>query len=75
MLPARYDDDDVYIRGAYDKFPDFFRMGTFIDSMQLNKEIKAIKSVLRLFEYNLRFGLFSISTFVGYLTPNPFLCK
>ena len=22
----------VYIRGAYDKFPDFFRMGTFIDS-------------------------------------------
>ena len=22
----------VYLRGAYDKFPDFFRMGTFIDS-------------------------------------------
>ena len=21
-----------YLRGAYDKFPDFFRMGTFIDS-------------------------------------------
>ena len=23
------------IRGAYDKFPDFFRMGTFIDSMHM----------------------------------------
>ena len=23
------------IRGAYDKFPDFFRMGTFIDSTQM----------------------------------------
>ena len=22
----------IYIRGAYDKFPDFFRMGTFIES-------------------------------------------
>ena len=21
----------IYIRGAYDKFPDFFRIGTFID--------------------------------------------
>ena len=21
----------MYIRGEYDKFPDFFRMGTFID--------------------------------------------
>ena len=24
-----------YIRGAYDKFPDFFRMGTFIDSTHM----------------------------------------
>ena len=23
------------VRGAYDKFPDFFRMGTFIDSTLL----------------------------------------
>ena len=23
------------IRGAYDKFPDFFRMGTFIDSKHM----------------------------------------
>ena len=23
------------IRGAYDKFPDFFRMGTFIDSTHM----------------------------------------
>ena len=22
----------IYVRGAHDKFPDFFRMGTFIDS-------------------------------------------
>ena len=22
----------IYTQGAYDKFPDFFRMGTFIDS-------------------------------------------
>ena len=25
----------IYIRGAYDKFPDFFRMGTFIDSKRM----------------------------------------
>ena len=25
----------VHIRGAYDKFPDFFRMGTFIDSANM----------------------------------------
>ena len=25
-----------YIRGEYDKFPDFFRMGTFIDSTHMN---------------------------------------
>ena len=25
-----------YLRGAYDKFPDFFRMGTFIDSTHMN---------------------------------------
>ena len=25
----------MYIRGAYDKFPDFFRMGTFIDSTHM----------------------------------------
>ena len=25
----------VYVRGAYDKFPDFFRMGTFIDSTHI----------------------------------------
>ena len=25
----------IYIRGAYDKFPDFFRMGTFIDSKHM----------------------------------------
>ena len=25
----------LYIRGAYDKFPDFFRMGTFIDSTHM----------------------------------------
>ena len=24
-----------FIRGAYDKFPDFFRMGTFIDSTHM----------------------------------------
>ena len=23
------------VRGAYDKFPDFFRMGTFIDTTQM----------------------------------------
>ena len=23
------------LRGAYDKFPDFFRMGTFIDSTRM----------------------------------------
>ena len=23
---------EVYIRGSHNKFPDFFRMGTFIDS-------------------------------------------
>ena len=32
---ARLDDDDD-IRGAYDKFPDFLRMGTFIDSTHMN---------------------------------------
>ena len=38
MLAARHDDDDIYIyiyiyiRGSLNKFPDFFRMGTFIDS-------------------------------------------
>ena len=26
---------DKYIRGAYDKFSDFFRMGTFIDSTHM----------------------------------------
>ena len=26
---------DTYIRGAYDKFPDFFRMGTFVDSTHM----------------------------------------
>ena len=25
----------VNIRGAYDKFPDFFRIGTFIDSTHI----------------------------------------
>ena len=25
-------EDFLNLRGAYDKFPDFFRMGTFIDS-------------------------------------------
>ena len=25
----------IYTRGAYDKFPDFFRMGTFIDSTHM----------------------------------------
>ena len=25
----------VYVRGAYDKFPDFFRMDTFIDSTHM----------------------------------------
>ena len=25
----------IYIRGACDKFPDFFRMGTFIDSTHM----------------------------------------
>ena len=24
--------NNLKLRGAYDKFPDFFRMGTFIDS-------------------------------------------
>ena len=24
-----------YIRGSFDKFPDFFRMGTFIDSTHM----------------------------------------
>ena len=27
-----------YLRGAYDKFPDFFRMGTFIDSTHMKLE-------------------------------------
>ena len=41
MLPARYDDDDIYIyiyiyiRGSLNKFQDFFRMGTFIDSTHM----------------------------------------
>ena len=26
---------DINIRGAYDKFPDFFRMDTFIDSTHM----------------------------------------
>ena len=26
---------NIYIRGAYDKFPDFFHMGTFIDSKHM----------------------------------------
>ena len=26
------------VRGAYDKFPDFFRMGTFIDSSHMKLE-------------------------------------
>ena len=25
----------LYLRGAYDKFPDFFRMDTFIDSTHM----------------------------------------
>ena len=25
----------IYIKGTYDKFPDFFRMGTFIDSTDM----------------------------------------
>ena len=25
----------IYIRGSLDKFPDFFRMGTFIDSTHM----------------------------------------
>ena len=25
----------IYTRGAYDKFPDFFLMGTFIDSTHM----------------------------------------
>ena len=25
----------MYVRSAYDKFPDFFRMGTFIDSTHM----------------------------------------
>ena len=25
----------THVRGAYDKFPDFFRMGTFIDSTHM----------------------------------------
>ena len=25
----------IYLRGAYDKFPDFFRIGTFIDSKHM----------------------------------------
>ena len=25
----------IYIRGAYDQFPDFFRMGTFIDTTHM----------------------------------------
>ena len=27
--------EKIFIRGAYDKFPDFFRMGTFIDSTHM----------------------------------------
>ena len=27
--------EDLDIRGAYDKFPDFFRMATFIDSTHM----------------------------------------
>ena len=41
MLPARHDDDDdinIYIRGSLNKFPDVFRMGTFIDSTHLKLE-------------------------------------
>ena len=26
---------NMYLRGAYDMFPDFFRMGTFIDSAHM----------------------------------------
>ena len=26
---------EIHIRGAYDKFPDIFRMGTFIDSTHI----------------------------------------
>ena len=25
----------IYIRGSFNKFPDFFRMGTFIDSTHM----------------------------------------
>ena len=35
MLPARYDDDDIYIRESLNKFPDFFRMSSFIDSTHM----------------------------------------
>ena len=32
-LSRVFDREDI--RGAYDKFPDFFRMGTFIDSTHM----------------------------------------
>ena len=36
VLVARHDDDDViYIRGLLNKFPNFFRTGTFIDSTHM----------------------------------------
>ena len=28
-------DEHIYVRGAYNKFPDFFRMDTFIDSTHM----------------------------------------
>ena len=34
MLTTNYSfTNNIYIRGAHDKFPDFFRMGTFIDTL------------------------------------------
>ena len=41
VLASRDDDDDddiyiyIYIGGSLNKFPDFFRMGTFIDSTHM----------------------------------------
>ena len=32
---AHYFYSYIYIRGAYDKFPDFVRMGTFIESTHM----------------------------------------
>ena len=32
---SEFELQSYYLRGAYDKFPDFFRMGTFIDSTHM----------------------------------------